>query len=326
MLTDFYLDESIFEAGLLKDESFCAVHDTIIDYWKRYGVLVMPDGAAASYLQSIKKLPPKFHQRWVGAFTSNSKYQSENSWGQCESYSTFQNACELFCFFETAVAEDTLSAVICDNDKTLRQCPSTLFEVVGIGSITESQNFKASRESSITDIRYGADINDVWMSKFEGFVRHQNKIYISDRYVFESVVRDLQCGYSKSSIVKFIEMLPLGRKFNITILSDGDAKGSVMHDEVCNYFTKYVVGSSPLAQKISRLKLVSMATLKFKRFAHDRYVRFDKHVCQVGVGMSIFERHGVPATSFTVKMLYESSAVEIERAAADSVWYEIFEV
>lgn len=324
MLTDFHLDRSVFDAALLQDESFSAVHDTIIEYWKRYGILIIPSGSGQEYLDSIKSLPPKFHQRWIQAFTSYSKLQSTETWNECSSYTTFQSATSLSQFFLTALAEDTISAVICDNEKTTRHCLTSSFELVGVGSITESIHFGASKDSSTRDIVIGSDINNVWLEKFEKLTKYNKKIFISDRYVFSSILRDHGNGY-KTSIAKFIEMLPLDKKFSITILSDGGEASSQMHTELQNYFDKYIIKSPPLAQKLSNLKLLSMNTADFQKIGHDRYIRFDKHVCQIGVGMAIFERFDVPATTFSVKMLYESTALHIERVALSSVWHEVLQ-
>lgn len=322
MLTDFHLDRSVFDAALLKDDSCSAIHDTIIEYWKRYGVLVIPHESAQNYLDSIKTLPPKFHQRWIQAFTSCSKYQSTEYWGECDTYQTFQNAIALGKFFKTAVTEDTISAVLCDNKKTTRHCKDSSFELVGVGSVTESINFNASKESSTKDIAYNSDLNKIWQEKFEGLARFNNKIFISDRYIFSSILRDHCNGY-KSSIAKFIELLPLGKKFSLTILSDGEGVSSQMHTEVTNFFTKMIINSPPLAQKISSIKLISMESGDFQKYAHDRYIRFDKHVCQIGVGMAIFERFDMVATTFSVKILYESTALNIERQAISNLWCEI---
>jgi len=325
MLTDFYLDKSVFDATLLKEESCSAIHDTILEYWKRYGILIIPNNSAQEYLESIKTLPPKFHQRWIQAFTDCSKFQSSEHWNACGSYDSFHKVTSLSKFFTTALAEDTISAVICDNEKTSRLCLESFFELVGIGSITESAHFSASKDSSTRDISYNADLNKVWQEKFEKFTQFNSKIFISDRFLFSSALRDHSNGY-KSSIAKFIEMLPIGKKFNITILSDGDTPNSQMQIETSNFFTKHIINSPPLAQKISNLKLVSMGETEFKKFAHDRYIRFDKHVCQIGVGMAIFERFNVPATTFSVKMLYESTALDIERIALDSLWHEVYKL
>lgn len=322
MLTDFYIDRSVFDAVAMRDESFTVVHDTLIEYWKRYGILIIPSDSAEQYLLSIKSLPPKFHQRWIDAFTTYSRLQLGEKWGDCSSFSSFQSATVLSEFFATALAEDTLSAVICDNSKTCRHCTTSSFELVGVGAITESVNFSASKDSSTRDIFFGADIQEVWLEKFEKLTKYNKKIFISDRFVFSSILRDHSNGY-KTSIAKFIEMLPLDRKFSITILSDGDEAASQMHTEILNYFEKYIIKSPPLSQKIAGLKLVSMSSLDFQKFAHDRYIRFDKHVCQIGVGMAIFERFDVPAATFSVKMFYESTAKEIEKVALSSLWHEI---
>ncbi|NWE22598.1 hypothetical protein [Pseudomonas sp. P7548] len=324
MLTDFYLDRSVFDAAILKEDSCAAIHDVILEYWKRYGILIVPNSSAQEYLDSIKTLPPKFHQRWITAFTDYSKFRSSEHWGECGSYPSFQKVTSLSEFFTTALAEDTISAVICDNEKTTRFCFESFFELVGIGAITESIHFNTSKDSSTKDIAFNSDLNKVWQEKFNKFTQFNSKIFISDRFVFSSVLRDHDNGY-KSSVAKFIEMLPLGKKFNITILSDGDLPSSQKQIEVSNFFTKHIMNSPPLAQKISSLKLVSMGSLEFQKFAHDRYIRFDRHVCQIGVGMAIFERYEVPATTFTVKMRYESTALNIERVALTNLWYEVLE-
>lgn len=325
MLNEFYLDRSVFSAQPLRDEALSVLHDILIEYWGRYGVLVMPNGSGEEYLELIKGLPPKFHQRWINAFSNFSRFESSERWGGLETCPSFKDAANLRQFFLTALVEDTLGAVICNNEKLLRSCPESFFEMVGVGSVTESVNFGKARDRAIRDIGYGDDIKEVWRERFESFAKYSGRIYISDRYVFNSVLRDASEG-RKSSIAKFIEMLPGWKKFSITILSDGGGNSDELCVEVQNYFSKYIMRSPPLSRKLSCLNLVSMSSENFKKFAHDRYVRFDKHVCQIGVGMAIFDAFPVPATTFSVKNIYESTAREIERLALSSLWREIYKV
>jgi len=321
MLTDFNLDPSIFEADLLNNESICVLHDTILDYWNRYGILITKQGSGEAYLASIKKLPPKFHQRWIQAFSDYSSAQSPANWNDCSLYTCFDKAISLSDFFRTAVTEDTVSAVICDNEKTTRYCEKNDFEVVGVGSITESIRFRESKDSSMSDIAYKTQIGNIWKEKFQKLAQFNKTIFISDRYVFSSILRDLQNGH-RASIAKFIEMLPPSKKFSITILSDGGPRASQTHVEIINYFEKSILRSPPLAQRLANLKLISMTTDDFKRFSHDRYIRFGRHVCQIGVGMAIFEHPNVPATTFSIKIRHESTANEIERLALSNLWHE----
>ncbi|WP_057425347.1 hypothetical protein [Pseudomonas amygdali] len=253
MLTDFHLDKSVFDAAVLTDESFSTVHDIIIDYWKRYGVLVIQSDTANEYLESIKSLPPKFHQRWIQAFTDYSKFKSAGSWNECSSFSSFEKVRSLSQFFKVALMEDTFSAIICDNKKIIRYCTESSFELIGLGAITESVHFRKSKDSSTKDIALRADIYDIWLEKFERLTKYNSKIFISDRFVFSSILRDLDKGY-KTSIAKFIELLPIEKKFNITILSDGDELSSQMHTEVSNYFSKYIMNVATTCAKNIKYK------------------------------------------------------------------------
>lgn len=319
MLTKFYLDGSLFESALLRDEALSVVHDTIISCWRNYGVLIMPQGSAEMYYGAIKSLPAKFHQRWIDAFTCHLKFQSAENWGGCGDYNTFEDFAVLCSQFKTAVVEDTVSSVICDNDSNRKFCPDTSFEIVGSGVVTESRNFESSRFNAVKDIAYGSNIDDLWCERFESIAEYNGAIYISDRYVFDRILDEHANGVKRTSIFRFIGLLSSEKKTSITILSDGGERSGQAEFELCNYF-EALLRSPPIAKKISAITLISMPAQGFQKYAHDRYIRFGHHVFQIGVGMSIFERHTIPETTFTIKQFNESTAFNIEKLAQAPSW------
>jgi hypothetical protein len=319
MLTKFYLDGSLFQSALLRDEALSVVHDTIIESWRNYGVLIMPQDSARMYYGAIKSLPAKFHQRWIDAFTCQLKFQSVESWGECGDYKTFEDFAVLCSQFKTAVVEDTVSSVLCDNDSNIKFCPDTSFEVVGSGVITESRNFEISRFNAVKDIEYGSSVDGLWCERFKSIAEYHDSIYISDRYVFDRILDDHSKGFKQTSVFRLMGLLSSEKKTSITILSDGGGAPGQTKFELCNYF-EALLKSPPIAKKVSAITLISMPAQAFQKHAHDRYIRFGRHVFQIGVGMSIFERHTMQATTFTIKQFNDATAYHIEKLAQTPDW------
>ncbi len=73
------------------------------------------------------------------------------------------------------------------------------------------------------------------------------------------------------------------RKFNVKIISGGNEKNSDAYHEIINYFQKHVVKSAPIAKALNGLTLISNHDNFFRDYAHERFIRFDAHICEIGL-------------------------------------------
>lgn len=114
------------------------------------------------------------------------------------------------------------------------------------------------------------------------------------------------------------------RKFNVKIISGGNEKNSDAYHEIINYFQKHVVKSAPIAKALNGLTLISNHDNFFRDYAHERFIRFDAHICEIGLGVQIFENHPSPMTGFSLKHISETSFNEREQMSAKQVLWRDF--
>ncbi|SFD35514.1 hypothetical protein SAMN05216577_12397 [Pseudomonas citronellolis] len=302
MLTKFSLDQDLFSSQHLLDETLSVVHEYILENWNHYGILIFQKGSELEYRKKIKDLPAKFQNKWLTALSHSPKQELNSTWNPYISYKDFDSICTLSSIFETGITEDTISAELCNNKSTSRFKENPPFEILGTGAVSESVNFTESRKAATTDIAAGTPIEDIWIKRFSALAKIAKNIIICDRYIFKRTLEDTAKGYVSTSIKKFISLLDNSTEpYNITIISDGNTKNSQTHYEVTNYFEQKILSSPPLKTKIKSLNIISCNELDFQKTAHDRFIRLDSHVYQIGIGMMIFERHEIPTTSFTIK-------------------------
>lgn len=327
MLTEFTFDEEFFSSSCLHDENLSISHDYIISTWCNFGVLVLPKSKAQEFYELVKKLPPKFRQRWNDAISDNKIHYTNDCWDSFCSYDDFVKLRTLNSFFKTGLTQEITGQIFSGNDDSKIRCQASGFEILGAGVASESENFNQSLIAATSEIEKDSIIENVWEEKFSLLAKYSKNITIIDRYFFARTMEDIVAGRSSTSIKKFIQFLSsANKKFNLKIISAGGANESQESIEICNYYENKIFGSAPLRKSLSRLTLVSNEEIFFQDFAHERFIKFDDHVCKIGVGMQIFEKRSLPYTDFSVKPVAQTyfSAREKE-SRKKSLWRKEFD-
>jgi len=325
MITEFAFDTHFFDSKSLTTAGQSATHDTILQLWRDHGVLICNSKKYDDLLRLIKKLPVKYHQRWKEAVEYNRVAIIEDDWNDFCEYENFAKLKTLCPIFQTALADDEISKILSDSEDSVIHCGTTGFELLGAGSASESVNFRASRIAGRTEIPFGSNAQTIWSEKISPLAKHSKNITIIDRYLYTRIRDSLARGLTASGALGFLRMLANSdKKFSVTIISGGDEKNSIAYHEINNYFKINVANSPPIAKALKSLTLISNCDMFFRDYAHERFIRFDSHVCEIGLGMQIFENRQSPMTTFSLKHISETFFTEREKlSSTKKLWREV---
>lgn len=325
MITEFSMCDSFLKSKYFQDVSLSVTHDVFIKNWKSYGVLVAHANNMIEYGKAIESLPAKYKSRWKTVFSNAKIHYIDAASPKIEEMQSFDEAKALNAIFDTAFLEETLSYLLCANDSVSRYCDQTLFEIVGAPSLSESVNMQRSIAACETDISDKDNIGEIWETRFKKLAKHSKRIFVSDRYLFARALQDHGRSVVNTNIKAFCEyLLSEGGEYYLVFASDGGAKDSQSHVELVNYFEWLLKNYPELRKVLKRLTLLSNDEEVFKRYSHDRYIRFEGHVCEIGNGMTIFERHALSNTTFNIKLQHLTNSEAIERELRiDPFWTEV---
>ena len=325
MITEFAFDTHFFDSKSLNTAGQSAAHDSILQMWRDHGVLVSNSDKFDEFLELIKKLPIKYQQRWKEALEYYRTSIVDNDWQNFSDYENFSKLKSLCSIFKTALADDEISKILSENEDSTIRCSITGFELLGAGAVSESINFQSCRTAGRTEIPFGSTAQAIWSSKIFPLTKYSKNISIIDRYLYTRIRDGLTRGSTASGALGFLRMLSdSGKKFNVTIISGGEEKNSDAYHEIINYFNVNVAKCPPIAKTLNSLTLISNHDIFFRDYAHERFIRFDSHVCEIGVGMQIFENHPSPMTSFSLKHSSETLFQEREKLSSKNILWREF--
>lgn len=325
MLTEFFINDGFLGSPYFHDENLAITHDVFLNNWRNYGILITPSKLLPKYNEAIEKLPTKYKKFWKTAFAYGRVHPIEDDCADLSDMKDFDQAKTLLKYYSTAFTEETLSYCLCANNQLSRCCDVTNFEIVAAPVITASENIKRSIVACEKDIATGDNIDEIWAARFKNLAKYSKKIFISDRYLFERIIADTGKGILSTSISRFFEFLSeSGSEFYISIGSDGGDDSSQFRTEINNYFEVLFKRKPKLRDCIKRLTLISNDKNIFQKHSHDRYIRFEQLVCEIGTGMVIFERTNISNTTMSIKSKQLTNSDEIEKALRlNPNWVEV---
>lgn len=328
MISEFSLDHDFFSARILNDDSNSASHDFITRSWLEVGVLILPRGGIEDIVKLINTLPPKFRQRWLQALEYGKKCEIDREWWSFSDYTEFSKVCELSSVFKTAFSEEVTGLQLGTLDTYKQFCTKTKFELLAAGVCSESINISHSLTLSDSEILETDTPKQVWETRFETLARHSKKITIVDRYFFENIRKAASQNSIDEAMRNFFSFLSkIDKKFNIRIISHGGEDGSDFHTGVHEAFYRGVYKIPAYWKAIGSLTLVSAKEEFFVKKSHDRFLGFDRHICQIGNGMRVLGAVPIPSSTFLAKFDRDGDLPRRERLASSrdfQLWHETF--
>lgn len=326
MISTFSFDQEFFKSKALNDESLSAAHDFITNAWLEAGVLILPQGGIDQLLELIKTLPAKFHQRWKEAIEYGKIKEINQDWWEFSQYPDFAKTTELHSFFKTAFSEETVGFTFGKEQNYKNFCEKTKFELLAAGVCSESVHIANSIRLCELEIHNNQTPEEVWNSRFEALAQHSKKITIIDRYFFQNIKESNEKNQTNESLKNFFSFLSRTNKnFNIRIISHGGERESDFHRCIFDTFYRKVMRIPALSKSIANLTLISSTENFFKTNSHDRFVCFDRHVCQIGNGMRVLGNTPIPQSTFSAKFDRHGEAATREAMASrpeNRLWQE----
>ena len=263
----------------------------LLKQWERFGILVYPGRGDAVMSDRFRRLSPAARKTWTVALVVVAKgHRNFYRWlpydggaGTWQGLSTPESIA--LGEFEVALLDGSQAISL-----SIPEGENKLFgdvEGVRLCDIDGSQRFAQCERLSTDPIRTGERICDVWETRFRRLAMYSEDVAIVDGYAFS---RGQIAG-----TLRFLKYL------------DRDS----VRCEVTIYSVKRTGGSSPtefsrkLRQQVGpvcgggvkRVRVKLLRDDDFRRYAHDRHVRFDNNVFRIGRGVRVFSYERVEETT-----------------------------
>lgn len=315
MITIFYFDLELFEDTTLREQALA--NGALLDSWRDYGCLVSGGLTAESVKASVKSVPPKYYQKWLNAF---SFYKQTKSDPATENLSGFDN---FDCLKAEFVPLGVKTALISSDYIALYDnlnCSVTGFELVSPSNFNESINFQRSNEFAVKDIEQKEAIQDIWNSRFHNLACYSKVVTIIDRFSVINLLADHRDGL-KTSIEHLFELLAkTNRKFSIKLYGACDIGGKATNITELKTYLNSVLRKKPCYAKcISSFDISLCKNNFFGKEAHDRMLRFDDHIIQIGNGLDVFRDSPVLYNTFNIKRPDSTNFKGIHKALQSNI-------
>lgn len=275
-------------------------HGKLLKLWQQSGLLIH-DGEkfeGCSLHKSVLCLPQNLRSLWQellkkGALISCGYNENGNQWEGQVSMGTINLIPKQA---KVALIDDVQAMVdfgiddnenekeLLDEGRVIRVCRIILAD--------ESNAFQSAMRLARGHIERGDTFLNTWETRFSALAEARIKnITIVDRYALSHFVSSSQDR--PSGLKRFLKLLNdhasgpryvtlysamLGKKTDLTYWSADEIEYEFR--EVIGHFTN---------NKIRRVKLLTSPDQVFKNDGHDRFIRFQDYVWDIGVGLEVFE-------------------------------------
>lgn len=269
----------------------------LLDFWRDHGVLVVPK-ARAGWEDWVSKLDQKQRDSLMGAYKSAQKYRRRHCdicWNELQSPADVSRYADqldigMIILEPTRAMELGLSSSMDDPCAHCGRAEITLWQFA-----SDTCELVRLRELSQEDIKQKDTPQAIWENRLRGYAQHSQRAVIVDRWA----VRDLSLTHEPSVALPFL----------LSRLIDGDRKNRKLLS--VSVISTYDDGSNPdldnslekVKSKIEdmlsgKLSNSSVKKIDFYLLAdstasqldfHDRWIRFDDNVIEIGRGLEILE-------------------------------------
>ena len=303
------------EPDAIDNSTTQACNNRLIEVWERFGILVYPDPQAIP--DRIRELPPQPQGRWQRTWTRVLRYPHHfrRSLSLDENF-TFSSITEPHQLaqqheFELAILEETRALEL-----DIAEGEGKLFrDVEGIRLCDIDQSEKAGRSERLNNeiVRINKSVEDLWQERFQRFAEYSENIVIFDAYA----VRD-DGNHNIQGLCRLLEFLERDSKgCNIVIYSSPDPNN--VNAEVTSIRNRLEVEAGGFNN--DRIKSIEVRLFHFDRFrrpGHDRHIRFNDNIFNVGIGTELFHYPNVQQAMNCTQTVLEPSKPEYRERRLDN--------
>ncbi len=286
MLVNFYIDPDAVDNDTNRSHI-----NALRNKWQQYGVLAHPsqdDGGFANIRRKFPELNQSLQRIWARA------------WREIEN----DPIRFLKCRDNFRVA--LISQVRAGNEQ-IPDGDGKYFrgvEAVRLTQVNDSREFIQAEALGRKRIAVGDSVSSLWQERFQRLARHSREVVIVDEWAVR--------GNTFEGLVRFLNLL------------DGDSNGCAVtiysspETELQEQVTTIIDNLSDCAVQLDGYGIDSIEVKlhpedDFRRYAHERHIRFDNRVIDIGRGVRIFQFDSVreaTRTSFKVLPSGETDGTE----------------
>lgn len=266
-------------------------HEGLIDTWQRIGLLEYDshDFETSRLKSAIDKLPQKIRPLWMEMVERLPLRACRKGWNGsviASSVGALSNHASV------ALVDDARAEVefgMSEYDLTIRAANAPDVEVCRLQSASQAASFKKAIAKSGAYIEVGDKFSDIWALRFQLLAGIPIKrVSIVDRYAMS---RHVTCPQTQlSGLERFLRLLDADAcgPRHVTLYSGWteELKGRLLPD--VEEEIRQLLGKLP-RKKVGRIKVVMLPNSTFSGVSHDRFVRFENHVWEIGIGLQVFE-------------------------------------
>lgn len=296
MIVSFSVAPEVFDSFQADDPLAHHAHVRLHEAWRLLGCLSLPvdDRERHAWFQALQRLPTPMRKRWQTGLM-------HNRW-------TLKGDAALHCVTpEQAAAAGVVApqvSIVADRER----------EVCRYDFADRALSFVQAREESHRGILPGVEVQHTWERKFQGLMEQARHVVLVDRYALEG---HLAKGRTPPSGLERLmhELDALPRPVTMTLYTQPRANHARAVSQLAASLTQGGL-------REWRVRLVGDEA--FIRHAHDRHLRIDRSVVQLGKGIEVLAgSHVFAASDFDLKPFSPFARAreeELRRACKETRW------
>lgn len=295
MLVPFVIDPECLdsEPGWPPSQAL-GYHESMLDIWEKIGLLLHSEEKfdGSSLHRAIEALPQKYRLRWQIALKNFPMHESRSHWtGSIDR----KNLGEVAVSAEVAFVDNTRAEAEFDfsvDELSKSSCLSTAAEVCRFTAAPHSEVIKTAQNRALSPILIKEPYEEIWKERFYRLaVAPLKRIFIVDRFALSEHFEHHQSMLTGvSGLKRFLRLLDrdsdgaryvtlYSAKVDSLVKRDSGEIQKELRETMANLPKK----------NIKLLKLNLLPNSAFAKPAHDRYIRFEKYVWDLGHGLKVFE-------------------------------------
>lgn len=286
MIVPFVVDpNALVENSDVSHHADLAKCERIIELWRDHGVLILPGPSSEKneLLRVVGQLPVRFRNRWQKALKKQrlkgiGGIDASHLLASLQTVSGLSSKCEVIC-----VSDTVASHFLLPNDRQSSEPAGTNLEISRYGSFDLSEKLKKARELSTARIIAGTATQQVWQERFALITSMSRHITVVDRYSLENCYR----YGSASGLSTLLNSLAVDQaKHSVTVLA---ASFDIPESDLGNA----VKALRSNWGGVQSLEIYVIPDTRYRRLQHDRYIRCDDTVLEIGTGLEVLQHASV---------------------------------
>ncbi|WP_312187804.1 hypothetical protein [Leclercia sp.] len=312
MIYNLHFDAEYVYSDELRDSNCELLTSMILNIWRDHCCFLIAEQEIDNYLEVIDTFPPQLGIKWRTALSTYKVFNIDNCYKPLREFPDLIAVANNY-------SKPMIDLIIVPNNYDRLGFTTALnyqaidgLDIAKSHSIPSSNTYDKIYNTCNRDITGSETIDDIWDSKFSKLARTCSVITIIDRYLGLNIYQDSDT--KKTSLEVFVDkILSHSNECSITIYtshitnsSNGNSLPTDKND--CrtffeNFIRRKLSSKPKFNQIIINLEINICSESYFRTIAHDRFITFDKHTINLGVGMEIFRQNAVKATTCTLRYI-----------------------